>query len=134
MSGDLMIVQGPLTLSWKSRKWGIFPKIANAELSGDDPPTAERMDLWVRQHIDVKGKTNWVFIKLHTHGAEEGNFEPLLGASIQGMLSHLETAYNDASKYRLHYVTAREKLLVIKAAEDNLEIEPTQFLIAGPTS
>ena len=133
-SGDLMIVQGPLTLNWKSRKWGIFPKIENAELSGDNPPTAERMDLWVRQHIHVKGKPNWVFIKLHTHGAEERNFEALLGAPMHDMLSYLETTYNDGSKYRLHYVTAREMYLVIKAAEANLEIEPTQLLIAGPMS
>ena len=134
LSGDLMIVQGPLTLNWKSRKWGIFPKIENAELSGDNPPTAERVDLWVQQHIHVKGKPNWVFIKLHAHGAEEGNFEALFGEPMHGMLSYLETVYNDGSKYRLHYVTAREMYLLIKAAEANLKVEPTHLLKACSTS
>jgi hypothetical protein len=116
-SGDLLLVQGPLTLNWRSRKWGVLPRIENGELSGDAPPTPSRVDLWVRQHIHVAGRPDWIFVKLHTHGAQEGNFEALLGAPRQAMLSHLESAYNDGTRYRLRYATAREMYDIIKAAE-----------------
>jgi hypothetical protein len=115
--GDLMIVQGPLTLNWRSRKFGLLPRIESGEISGDALPTPERVDLWVKQHIHVIGRPDWVFLKLHTHGAQERNFEALLGPPMEGMLSYLERAYNDGERYRLHYVTAWEMYQAIKAAE-----------------
>ena len=36
---------------------------------------------------------------------------------LDKLYSHLEGAYNDGRKYRLHYVTAREMYNIIKAAE-----------------
>jgi hypothetical protein len=117
-SGDLMIIQGPLTFNWKSRKWGIAPRIENGELSSDNPPTPERVDLWIRQHIHVKGQPNWIFVKLHSHGVQENNIEVLLGQPMDDMLSYLETNYNDGIKYQLHYVTAKELYDLIKALEN----------------
>jgi len=38
--GDLLMMQGPLALNWRSRKWGVLPRLENAELSGTQP--AER--------------------------------------------------------------------------------------------
>ena len=119
-AGDLMIIQGPLALNWSSRKWGILPRIENGELSSDNPPTPRRIDRWIRQHIHVKGRPHWIFVKLHTHGAQEQNFETLLGQPMDAMLSYLETVYNDGQRYRLHYVTAREMYELIRAAESNI--------------
>jgi hypothetical protein len=119
-SGDLMIIQGPLALNWASRKWGVLPRIDNGELSSENPPTPERVDRWIRQHIHVKGQPHWIFVKLHTHGAQEHNFEVLLGQPMDGMLSYLETAYNDGQRYQLHYVTAREMYALIRAAESDM--------------
>ena len=61
--------------------------------------------------------TNWLFIKLHTHGAQEKNHEALLGEPRHRTLNYLERAYNDGRSYRLHYVTAREMYELIKLAE-----------------
>lgn len=116
-SGDLMIIQGPLTLDWKNRKWGVFPRIENGEITSDHPPTPDRVDLWVRQGISVVGHPNWVFIKLHTHGAEEDNHDILLGEPMDAMLTYLEQNYNDGVRYRIHYVTAYELYRTIKQAE-----------------
>jgi hypothetical protein len=116
-SGDLMIIQGPLALNWASRKWGVLPRIENGELSSDNPPTPQRVDCWIRQHIHVKGRPQWIFVKLHMHGAQEHNFDVALGQPMDAMLSYLETAYNDGQKYRLHYVTAREMYELIRMAE-----------------
>jgi len=49
-NGDLMIIQGPLTLNWSRRK------IENSGISLDNPPTSDRIDLWIDQRIGVIGK------------------------------------------------------------------------------
>lgn len=126
--GDLLIIQGPLALDWGSRKLMVLPRIENAEIAANNPPGARRAALWVRQHVHVAGCPNWVFVKLHTHGAEERNFDALLGRPMDELLSHLEHAYNDGRWYRLHYVTAREIYLVIKAAEAGLRGDPAPIL------
>jgi hypothetical protein len=116
-TGDLLMIQGPLALNFKNRKMGLFPKIENGEITGDNPATSIRADLWINQHIHVKGRPEWVFVKVHTHGTQEESFEALLGKPMDDLLSYLETQYNDGVLYRLHYVTAREMYNIVKAAE-----------------
>ena len=116
-SGDLMIVQGPLAFNWRSRKAGILPRIENADLSADNPPTPDRVDLWVRQGIGVAGRPEWVFVKVHTHGCVDAHGPVLLGDPVRRMHQHLARSYNDGRRYRLHYVVAREMFNLVKAAE-----------------
>ncbi len=122
-----MIVQGPLTLNWRNRKSGIFPRIENADLNAANPPTKERVDLWVDQKISVKNKPDWIFIKVHTHGAVEKNADILLGEPMTQMYAYLESQYNDGINFILHYVSAREMYNVIKAAEAKEEGSPHHY-------
>lgn len=126
-SGDLMIVQGPLTLDWENRKMGILPRIENADLADDNPPTPHRVDLWVKQGICVKGRENWVFVKVHTHGTQEGTDKVLLGEPMDRTFTHLETKYNDGKNYVLHYVNTREIYNIVKAAEDGKDGNPNEY-------
>ncbi|HEY5593625.1 MAG TPA: hypothetical protein VIL61_00505 [Nitrospiria bacterium] len=117
-SGDLMIIQGPLTLNWRRRK------IENGEIEHHNPPTAERIRLWVEEAVHVRGRPEWVVVKVHTHGTVEANMDLLLGPRFEEFLSHLEGRYNDGKDYILHYVTARELYNIIKAAEDGKMGDP----------
>lgn len=125
--GDLMIIQGPLTLNWKKRKFGFMPRIEAGDMRGQTPPTQERVDLWVNANIHVQGRPNWVFIKIHTHGTQEQDMETLLGSQTDEMFSYLEDKYNDGKQYVLHYVTARETFNIIKAAEAGLDGNPNAY-------
>ena len=125
--GDLLLIQGPLCLNWRSRKLFLFPRIENGDVSGDNPPTPERFDLWVRRGIHVQGRPEWVFVKVHTHGANEKNVEALLGEPMRRTLSYAER-YNDGGAYRLHYVTAREMYDLVKAAEAGAGGDPGAVL------
>ncbi len=116
-SGDLLIVQGPLGLNWRRRRFGIIPRIENADVRRGCPPTPDRVDAWVRTGVHVEGRPEWVFVKVHTHGTQERDMDTLLGESMHAMHTHLETRYNDGSRYVLHYVSAREVYNIIKAAE-----------------
>jgi hypothetical protein len=124
---DLLVVQGPLALNWKRRKWGFLPRLENADIRLSSQPTEDRVDLWVRQHIHVKGRPDWVFVKVHTHGTQEPDMETLLGAPMDRMFSHLESAYNDGTQYQLHYVTSREAYNIIKAAESGKTGNPNAY-------
>ncbi len=127
-SGDLMIIQGPLCLRWK-RRWGLpVPAIENGDVRAGNPPTPERVDAWVRTGVHVKGRPEWVFVKVHTHGTQERDIESLLGEPVGRMFRHLEERYNDGTRYRLHYVTAREMYNLALAAQDGLPGEPGEHL------
>ncbi len=137
-SGDLMIIQGPLALNWKSRRFGIIPRIENSDIRRSSPPTPDRVDAWVRTGIHVEGRPEWVFVKIHTHGTQEPDMDTLLGEPSERMHRHLEQHYNDGERYVLHYVTAREMYNIAKAAEAGLAGNPHQYrdyrLPAPPSS
>ncbi|MFA7465248.1 MAG: hypothetical protein WCY54_09350 [Syntrophales bacterium] len=116
--GDLMLIQGPLALNWKRKKYLILPRIENGCIQGNDPGSPDRVDLWVDQSIHVRGRPDWIFIKVFCHGAQEADYDALLGGAADRMLEYLESEYNDGTRYRLHYVTAREMYNIIKAAEE----------------
>lgn len=123
----LMLITGPLALNWARRKWGILPRLENADISGANPPTADRVRLWARQQIGVKGRPDWVFVKLHTHGCVPENSRVLLGSPMQAMHDTLQREFNDGQRWQLHYVTAREMHNLVKAAEANLPGLPNQY-------
>ena len=126
-SGDLLIMQGPLALNWKNRRWGLVPRIENADVRAAYPPTADRVDLWVRQHIHVAGQPNWIFIKVHTHGTQDRDIPALLGAPVEAMFERLEQVYNDGQRHVLHYVNSREMYNIAKAAEAGMTGDPGRY-------
>ena len=122
--GDLLLVQGPLGLNWRRRKFGVLPRIENADLTGANPPTPDRLRLWVRANIHVAGRPDWLFVKLHTHGGIERNSTMLLGDAMRRFHRQLAATGGDL---RFHYVTAREMVNILHAAEDGHAGDPSGF-------
>lgn len=115
--GRLLIVQGPLSIGWRGAKWGIVPRLDSAALDGGNPPHVMRFEDWLSCRIGVAGRPEWVFIKVHTHGALERNADAMLGKAMSEFHRDLLARFNDGRRYRLHYVTAREMVNIIHAAE-----------------
>jgi len=124
---SLLLITGPLALNWYRRKWGMLPRMENAEISGANPPTADRIRLWARQQIHVGGRSDWVFVKVHTHGCVPANQAVLLGPAMRQAHVILQQEFNDGQHWQLHYVTAREMANLVKAAEANLPGSPGQY-------
>jgi hypothetical protein len=118
----ILIVEGPLTLARR----GVGVRIENGDIHGDDPPTAARVRNWIRQQIHVAGRPEWLFVKVHTHGAPEKNARVLLGDGFVALHQAL-AAYNDGERWRLHYVTARELYNIACAAMDGCTGDPEAF-------
>ena len=79
------------------------------------------------QHIHVEGRPEWTFVKLYTHGAPREQAEALLGEPGRAMHRILTEQYNDGTRWRLHYVTARELFNVAKAAIAGKAGDPGQY-------
>jgi hypothetical protein len=134
-TGELMLIQGPLGLNWLWRKWGLIPRLENGDIRNSSPPLPSRVDTWIKQAIHVKGRENWLFVKIHTHGAQEPSFDAVLGQRVHDMHRHLTSKYNDGKNFALHYVSAREMYNIAKAAEAGLTGSPNEhrdYLLKRP--
>jgi hypothetical protein len=115
--GALLLIQGPLVLDWDRRKWGLFPRLENACLQRSQPPALRRLPLWLRAGVQVPGRPDWYFVKLHCHGATEDAQEVLLGEAMVRFHEDLAEHARRQAGFHYHYVTAREMYNLVRAAE-----------------
>ena len=119
--GDsLLLVQGPIALNFGSRKWGIVPRLENGDLTGRLPPTIDRLMLWLQAGVQVAGRDDWTFVKLHTHGAQERNLEMLLGRPMQDFHTALHQYAKEHDWLKYYYVTASQMAALVHAAESGV--------------
>lgn len=115
--GAMMLIQGPLVLDWRRRKWGLLPRLENGCLQGSQPPSIERLHLWLKARVQVPQRPDWFFVKLHCHGACEDAHEVLLGEPMVRFHEQLAEHARRHPNFHYHYVTAREAYNLARAAE-----------------
>ncbi len=120
----LFMMQGPLGINWHAPR---YPRIENSSLTSANWGRPDRIRKWLDCHVHVRGRPEWIFIKLHTHGAIESDFDALFGEKAFAMHRILNQEYNDGERFCLHYVTAREAYNIAKAAEAGNAGDPSQF-------
>lgn len=120
-----LIVQGPLLpFFYSSGRRRV--RIENGSFTGSNPPTLARLQLWKRATISVKGKPDWLFLKLHCHSMDPSQEDGVLGESFRNFLQSLvEGAYERGEI--LHFVSAREMVNLILAACDGREGNPGDY-------
>ncbi len=124
----LLMIEGPLALTLERGPGRLpRPRIDSAAITAQDPATPARIRTWVRQQIHVAGQADWVFVKVHAHGAPEAQAESLLGDGGRMLHRELTTRYNDGQRWRLHYVTAREMFNIALAAMEGRQGDPGLF-------
>ena len=117
-----LLVTGPLAVNWRRRRRGLIPAIENGDLTGLNPPSADRVDAWVRANVAVAGHPRWIFVKAYTHGAQERNARRLLGegpGSLAGLFTDLLARYDDGDRYVLHFSTPWEMYRAVKVLESD---------------
>jgi len=116
----LLMVQGPLGLDWRRRKFGVLPRLENGGLLANLPVTRSRVRSWLRQRICVAGSEEAIFVKLYNHGAYDEMSEAFLeGGGLAGLLGTLTEVCAEQGLL-LHFVTAREMVNVILGLEQGL--------------
>lgn len=125
MNDRILMVQGPLALARRPGKLKL--RIDSAALTANDPGTPSRLKTWISQGIQIEGRPEWLFVKLHTHGAPEAQAASLLGQPGRALHEVLTREYNDGERYVLHYVTAREMFNIARAGMDGRSGDPNQY-------
>lgn len=120
----VLLIQGPLALARRAPAARAL-RIESAALQAGDPPTRARLATWIDQWIHVRGRPEWTFVKLHSHGATERNARVMLGAPIEELHAALESLEREG--WRIHYVTAREMYNVARAAMDGKDGSPSAY-------
>lgn len=119
----LLMVQGPLNFDWGSRKWGLLPRVENAELSGRNrAPTIRRFRQWCQAGVCVAGREDWIFIKTYTHGAQEHTTDMFLGDPMRRFHESLADLARSHPALKYYYVTAREMAGLVRQAENDAVI------------
>jgi hypothetical protein len=123
-----LIIEGPLALNLGRIKESGLPGIENGSLTAANPASLRRLRLWKSASISVRGRPDWLFIKLHCHGMDPGpkNVDAILGASMRRFLQDL---VEKAPQRRecVHFVSAREMVNIILAACDGREGDPGEY-------
>jgi hypothetical protein len=125
--GGFLLVQGPLGLNWRRRKWGLLPRIENADLTPRNPPTLTRLRLWLDLAVQVEGHPEWIFAKLHTHGGIPRNMDMLLGEPMRQFHRSLPHFAAANPRFHFHYVTARQLVNIVHAAEAGKTGNPAEY-------
>jgi hypothetical protein len=121
-----IIVQGPLLLDFRPGRGSKRLGIENSALTGPSPATLHRLANWKRAAISVKGRPDWLFIKLHCHGMDPRHEDAVLGTPMQEFLRELVDGAEERNEV-LHFVSAREMVNVILAACDGREGNPGDY-------
>ena len=117
----LLMIQGPLLIGRREPGRGWKPRLENGDLSSSFPPSSQRLCAWQRARVGVLGKPEWLFIKLHTHGAQEANAAVLLGEPMREMHRGLRRLSSQGGP-AYFYVTAREMAQLVLQAEAGLAV------------
>jgi len=119
------MVEGPLMLNF-ARLGGRLIRVENGALATKNPPSLRRLALWKQAAIAVKGRPDWLFIKLQCHGMDPRDKELMLGEPMGLFLRELiENAHQRSET--IHFVSAREMVNIILAACDGREGNPGDY-------
>lgn len=119
-----LIVQGPLQLDFASGKR--FVRIENGALVAANAPSMRRWGLWKQAAISVKGRPDWLFVKLHCHSMDPRHEDAVLGEGMKSFLRGLVSGARQRGE-TLHFVTAREMVNIAQAACAGREGNPGDY-------
>lgn len=122
---QLLCVQGPLAVCRRQGR-GLPLRIDSGAITARDPATIARFETWIAQGISIRGRPEWIFVKLSTHGASSREASNLLGQTQRTFHEGLRD-WSRRTGVRYHYVTARELFNVARAAMDGKSGDPSYF-------
>lgn len=117
-----LMVQGPLLLTLNDGRL----RIENGALVGTNSASLRRLQVWKQAAICVKGRPDWLFIKLHCHSMDPTHESAVFGDDMRSFLRELVTGAADRNEL-LHFCSTREMVNICLAACDGREGNPGDF-------
>lgn len=115
--GKPLMFTGPLVFDWSRRKKGLpVPRIDDGALAENYRSDLHRFNRWRNARISVKGRPEWVFIKLYSHAFFEHDQDAMIGEKARRFLSEVLENGERTGEYRVHFASAREAYNMVLAA------------------
>jgi hypothetical protein len=120
-----VIVDGPLVFDWSRRKAGIpVPRVDDGAMAANYPLSVARFNRWRGANIGVRGRPDWVFVKLYCHGFFPWDYDQMIGEPVRVFWSEVMDLAERTGQFKLHFASAREVFNMIMAAVQNQSGDP----------
>jgi hypothetical protein len=122
-----VLFTGPLLFDWRRRIHGLpIPRVDGGALASNYLPEIARLSNWVGANIGIKGRPEWVFIKLYCHAFMPSDEVVLTGDPMRRFLGTLLDSAAGGG-FGVHFVTAREAFNIAMAAIEGKEGDPGTY-------
>lgn len=123
-----IIVNGPLVFDWTRRVYGFpVPRIDDGALARNYPLKMDRFRRWQSAQIGVKGRPEWIFIKLHCHAFFMQDQNAMMGDELRRFMTDILELAESTGRFKIHFASAREVFNMIMAALEGQQGDPGQY-------
>jgi hypothetical protein len=123
-----IIINGPLVFDWKRRIHGLpVPRVDDGALARNYPLNMDRFRRWLSAQIGVKGRPDWIFIKLHCHAFFEYDRDAMIGDQLKRFMTEVLELGDATGRFKIHFASAREVFNMVLAALAGEEGDPGQY-------
>ena len=123
-----IIFTGPLVFNWQRRIRGIpVPRLEDGALVYNQPMDLHRFYRWENADITVKGRPEWLFIKLYCHSFFEHDQSACIGDDAVRFFSEILEYGETKGNFKTHFASAREATNMVLAAVDGLNGNPAKY-------
>jgi len=123
-----IIFEGPTVFDWAhARRAGVAPCVDDGVLTASYPLDLNRLNNWQRARIGVRGRADWIFIKLYCHGFFRSDAEATIGETMRRFLANVLELSARNGEFTIHFATAREAFNIAMAAVDGFKGNPGQY-------
>lgn len=123
-----LIFTGPLVFNWTRRIKGLpVPRLDDGALVHNQPMDIARFNRWTNANITVKGRPEWVFVKLYCHGFFDHDQEACIGEGAKRFFNEIIENGEKTGQYKVHFASAREAFNMVSAAIDGKKGVPNDF-------
>lgn len=123
-----VILTGPLVFNWSRRVRGLpVPRLDDGVLAANYAQDFARLERWARARISVRGRADWIFVKLYCHGFFDSDQDACIGEGARRFWSEALEESARTGRYRIHFASAREAFNIASAAVDGCTGVPGQY-------
>jgi hypothetical protein len=122
-----ILLSGPLVFDWSARKFAVVPRLDNSALTAKLPLGPERLTRLADANIAVKGRPDWIFIKLYCHGFFDVDQPAVIGDTMRKGLEEAINLAERTGKFQFHFASAREAFNITMAAIDGQSGDPGKY-------
>lgn len=123
-----VIITGPLVFNWSRRVKGLpVPRLDDGALAANYPTDLARLERWASARVAVRGRPEWVFLKLYCHGFFTHDQSACIGEEARRFWSEALAESERTGRYRIHFASAREAFNISMAAVDGHAGDPHEY-------